>query len=58
MTGGPETLNLPINEPNVFKQEDKFDGKPYCIDGPDGQVVTLEEYPYSYMGIFDKEEEK
>ena len=42
---------------NVFKQEDKFDGKPYCIDGPDGQVVTLEEYPYSYMGIFDKKEE-
>lgn len=43
---------------NVFKQEDRFDGKPYCIDGPNGQVVTLEEYPYSYIGIFDKKEEK
>ena len=30
---------------NVFKEADKFDGKPYCIDGPNGEIVTLEEYP-------------
>lgn len=39
---------------NVFKQADRFDGKPYCIDGPDGQMVTLEEYPHCYIGVFNK----
>lgn len=42
---------------NVFKQPDKFDGKPYCIDGPEGQCVTLEEYPLCYVGIFTKRED-
>lgn len=37
---------------NVFKEADKFDGKPYCIDGPNGEVVTLEEYPRVYFGDF------
>lgn len=41
---------------NVFKSEDKFDGKPYCIDGPNGEVVTLEEYPLCYIGVFTKKE--
>lgn len=53
---------------NVFKETDKFDSKPYCIDGPNGKVVTLEEYPRAYFGDFrtakeiegqkEKEEEK
>lgn len=45
---------------NVFKDETKYDGKPYCLDGPDGKPVLLEEYPYAYWGIFTqpkKEEE-
>lgn len=37
---------------NVFKQKDRFDGKPYCIDGPNGEFVTLEEYPRIYFGDF------
>lgn len=37
---------------NVFKQKDRFDGKPYCIDGPNGEFVTLEEYPRVYFGDF------
>lgn len=37
---------------NVFKEADKFDGKPYCIDGPNGEIVTLEEYPRVYFGDF------
>lgn len=41
---------------NVFKSEDKFEGKPYCIDGPNGEVVTLEEYPLCYIGVFTKKE--
>lgn len=41
---------------NVFKSEDKFDGKPYCIDGPNGELVTLEEYPLCYIGVFTKKE--
>lgn len=41
---------------NVFKEADKFDGKPYCIDGPNGEVVTLEEYPLCYIGVFTKKE--
>lgn len=47
---------------NVFKEADKFDGKPYCIDGPNGEIVTLEEYPRVYFGDFrtakEIEEEK
>lgn len=39
---------------NVFKQKDRFDGKPYCIDGPNGELVSLEEYPLAYWGNFDK----
>lgn len=46
---------------NVFKEEGKFDGKPYCIDGPDGKPCTLEDYPKAYWGVFEndvpKEEE-
>lgn len=41
---------------NVFKSEDRFEGKPYCIDGPNGEVVTLEEYPLCYIGVFTKKE--
>lgn len=41
---------------NVFKSEDKFDGKPYCIDGPNGELITLEEYPLCYIGVFTKKE--
>lgn len=37
---------------NVFKEADKFDGKPYCIDGPNREIVTLEEYPRAYLGDF------
>lgn len=37
---------------NVFKEADKFNGKPYCIDGPNGGFVTLEEYPRVYFGDF------
>lgn len=37
---------------NVFKEADKFNGKPYCIDGPNGGFVTLEEYPRAYFGDF------
>lgn len=37
---------------NVFKQKDRFDGKPYCIDGPNGEIVTLGEYPRVYFGDF------
>lgn len=33
---------------NVFKEKNRFDGKPYCIDGPRGEFVTLEEYPEIY----------
>jgi hypothetical protein len=39
---------------NVFKQTDRFDGEPYCIDGPNGEFVSLKEYPYAYLGIWDK----
>lgn len=37
---------------SVFKQKDRFEGKPYCIDGPNGEFVTLEEYPRAYFGDF------
>ena len=37
---------------NVFKQDDRFEGEPYCIDGPNGEFVTLEEYPRVYFGDF------
>ena len=37
---------------NVFKQADRFDGKPYCIEGPNGEFVSLEEYPLAYFGDF------
>lgn len=43
---------------NVFKQKDRFDGKPYCIDGPNGEFVTLEEYPRVYFGDYTKEGDK
>lgn len=44
---------------NVFKDDDKFDGKPYCLDGPDGKPVLLEDYPYAYWGVFkDVQKEK
>ena len=42
---------------NVFKQADRFDGKPYCIDGPNGEFVSLEEYPLAYWGNFITAEE-
>lgn len=42
---------------NVFKEANRFEGKPYCIDGPNGQIVTLEEYPLSYVGILLTKEE-
>lgn len=35
-----------------IQHADKFDGKPYCIDGPNGEIVTLEEYPRVYFGDF------
>lgn len=37
---------------NVFKEADRFDGKPYCIDGPNGESVTLDDYPRVYFGDF------
>lgn len=43
---------------NVFKQADRFDGEPYCIDGPNGEFVSLKEYPYAYLGIWDKNTEE
>lgn len=43
---------------NVFKQADRFDGEPYCIDGPKGEFVSLKEYPYAYLGIWDKNTEE
>lgn len=42
---------------NVFKEEGKFNGEPYCIDGPNGEVVSLKEYPYAYLGNFTPKEE-
>lgn len=43
-----------VRASNVFKQVDRFDGKPYCLDGPDGKPVTLEEYPNAYLGNYTK----
>lgn len=43
-----------VRASNVFKQADRFDGKPYCLDGPDGKPVTLEEYPNAYLGNYTK----
>lgn len=43
-----------VRASNVFKDKDKFDGKPYCLDGPNGKPVTLEEYPHAYLGNFEQ----
>lgn len=42
---------------NVFKQKDRFNGEPYCLDGPNGELVTLKEYPLSYIGVFTNDKE-
>lgn len=43
---------------NVFRDKNKFNGEPYCLDGPDGKPVSLLEKPYAYWGIFDDKKDE
>lgn len=47
-----------VRASNVFMEKDKFDGHPYCLDGPDGKPVSLKDYPYAYWGVFTNATEK
>lgn len=42
---------------NVFKEKDKFNGEPFCLDGPNGETVSLVKYPYAYVGNYITKEE-
>lgn len=43
---------------SVFKDPERFNGEPFCIDGPEGKFVKLSEYPRAYLGDYTKEENK
>lgn len=43
---------------SVFKDSERFDGEPFCIDGPEGKFVKLSEYPRAYLGDYTKEGDK
>lgn len=43
---------------SVFKDPERFNGEPFCIDGPEGKFVKLSEYLRAYLGDYTKEGDK